>query len=315
VHCPEEVLYIGPEWVFFVFVEIGVFVVLDFVQVFGSGELGVIGWDKAGFKPDASFLKIFAIEFEIVLAQGADPDDLHIALDDVDEHGQFIEPEFAEETAQGCDSEIVPEFSSFIQAVVVIHISLHIFGIGMHGSEFVNIKLLSVFSDSSQSYNRTISRMVIIKRSPDFPGFPVQEVSYVFLLQNLKPATIESAQCFGAGDHPVLSACDKEIDLISEFDFGNNPLYEKVDGIDYIVQNRRVFMQDPLLAKGIGFAAAQKDTTFGQLFIYTLKKFVDSLDIVDPFEVDDRCKISVRLVFNIEAGGCSKQQGPGIADV
>ncbi len=92
----------------------------------------------------SQFLKVFGIEIKIMIAQGPNPYQVHFPFYPVIQHGKFIQPCPSHKPAQGCNSKIILDLSTLLQLVLLVNIFLEIFGIGLHGPEFIHVKIAAI---------------------------------------------------------------------------------------------------------------------------------------------------------------------------
>ena len=128
-YSAPEITPVGGERTGVVGVNVSFLRCLDIVQ--GDRGLLVIveRWQQAGFDTDMQILHFRRIKAEIVPAQGTDADQLHLALEHVDEHRQFVEPGFAQELAPAVDAIVVRELSAILKPFILKHIRLQVLGV------------------------------------------------------------------------------------------------------------------------------------------------------------------------------------------
>src|SRR5216684_2052551 len=87
----------------------------------------------------------------------------YIALQNVYNHRQFINPVLAQKLSDGCYAKIVFELSTLVKVVLFIYILLKIFGVGIHGAHFIYINQLAVLSSSKHFKNYAVRGDVVNK--------------------------------------------------------------------------------------------------------------------------------------------------------
>ena len=118
--------------------------VLDLFQ--GLGHVDIEGGQQSRLGLDSQLLQIFRIKVEILLAQRTHTHQLHLALKDIDKHGQLVEPGLAQKTSPLRDAIVITELATHIQIIVFVDVGLQILGIGIHRPELVDVELLTVLA-------------------------------------------------------------------------------------------------------------------------------------------------------------------------
>lgn len=108
-----------------------------FFEVFdavAAGDLPEAG--EAGFDAEAAALGVFFDARNFVDGEGAGADEAHLAPEDVDELGKFVDAESAEPGAEGEDAGVVADFEDgAVHFVLGGEFFAHGFGVGVHGAE------------------------------------------------------------------------------------------------------------------------------------------------------------------------------------
>ena len=96
---------------------------------------------EAGFDAQAAAMGKVAEPFDFIHREGTLTDEAHIAVQDIQELGEFIEAVFAEEPANGGDAGVVCNLEDrtahFVHGFELMFILL---GVGYHGAEFIKGK-------------------------------------------------------------------------------------------------------------------------------------------------------------------------------
>lgn len=137
-----KIFPIGAERMLQISLQITAFALLDFLQ--GLRHIDIERWQETRLCFYPKFLYFFFIQIEILLAQRTYTYQFHLAFQDVEEHGELIEPSLAQELSPLGDAIVVIELATHIQVVVLIDIGLQVFRIGVHGAELEHIELLPV---------------------------------------------------------------------------------------------------------------------------------------------------------------------------
>lgn len=102
--------------------------------------------------------QVLGVQIEIMLADGTHPDEFEIAFDDIDQHRQFVDPVFTDNASARTDPEIVFEFAALVQPVVGVDVLLHIFGVGVHGTKFIDRDLFGFLTDTRHAEQDALAR-------------------------------------------------------------------------------------------------------------------------------------------------------------
>ena len=121
-----EVAPVGSEGVRVVGVDISFFRGLDIVQSNGRLLVVIEGRQESGFYADVEVLHLWGVQAEILPAQGSYSYQLHLALENVDEHGQFVKPSFAQKLSPTVYAVIVSELATVLEALMLKHIRLEV---------------------------------------------------------------------------------------------------------------------------------------------------------------------------------------------
>ena len=137
-----KILPVGAERMRQICLQITTLALLDFLQ--GLRHVDIERRQEAWLRFYPKFLYLFFVQIEILLTQRAHTYQFHLTLQDVDEHGQLVEPGLTQELSPLGDAIVVIELATHIQVVVLIDIGLQVLRIGIHGAELEHIELLPV---------------------------------------------------------------------------------------------------------------------------------------------------------------------------
>ena len=209
IHGFGKVFYIGGKGMFLFGLQIIPFRLDDGLEVFG--HIGIIGGNQSRFEFGAQILQIFGIETEIMFAEGTDPDQAEIALQKVDDLRPFIDPRLTEESAPAGDAKILKEFPPAIQPVLLEDIILQVFGVGVHGPEFIDIHHLTVVADTAQFDQGAVGRVFFQGRCFGPLGNKIEGIIDLFGGDNAEAAETKPAEDLRLGNGPVAAAGEDKI--------------------------------------------------------------------------------------------------------
>lgn len=194
----DKIPPIGTEGVLQIGLKILSFALLDFFECFWhvNIERGQQSWFC--FYP--KLLYFFGIQIKILLAQRSNTHQFHLAFQQIDEHGQLVEPSLAKETAPFGNAIIVIEFAAHIQIVVLVNVSLQILRIGVHSPELEHIERFPVLANPPQLYQSTIL-MVLGAGLTFLLGNHAIAVMDILLANHFKTTIIQSPQHFRTWKH------------------------------------------------------------------------------------------------------------------
>src|SRR5262245_1444044 len=91
-----------------------------------------------------------------MLAQWANSYQLQIPFKQVDKHRQFINPVFTQELAKCRYTEIVFKLAALIKIILLVHVLLEIFRIGIHCTHLIYIDQLAVLTFAKHLEDNTV---------------------------------------------------------------------------------------------------------------------------------------------------------------
>src|SRR5690606_33933707 len=99
----------------------------------------------------------------------------HLAFQHVDKLWYFINPVAAEYAAPGCKPEIVGRLARVGIAILLQHIVVEVFGIGVHSTELIYSDHFTMLSDSLHFEQGTIAGIHIVGRGLNFLYRKIEE--------------------------------------------------------------------------------------------------------------------------------------------
>jgi len=122
----------------------------------GFRKIRIIWRDESGLDFFPQFPEFSIVNTQVLFAQWTYTEQLNVPLEPIVQHGQFIQPGLSHEFTPPTQPEIILEFSALLKLAHFIDIFLKIFGVGIHGPEFVNSDLITVCSRSFQLNERSV---------------------------------------------------------------------------------------------------------------------------------------------------------------
>ena len=174
--------------------EITTLAVLDFVQ--SLRHINIERRQESWFGFDSKLLQIFGVEIEVLLAQRTHTHQLHLTFQDVEKHGQLVEPGFSQKPPPLRYTVVVAELASHIKIIVFVYVSLQILGIGIHRTELKYVKLLPILAHTTQFHQWTIGVRLVVRLTFLLPDDTIAVVD-VLLADDFETAIIQPTQDLG----------------------------------------------------------------------------------------------------------------------
>ena len=273
-----EITPVGAEGVLVVGFDISLFRGLD---VF-DGLRGLFVVIERGQEPrlyaDVQFLHLRGVQAEILPAQRPHAHKFHLAFEDVDEHGQFVQPGAAELVAPIIDTIVARELAAFLQAFVLQDVGLEVFRIGIHRAELVHSDHLPLISYSVQFDEGTEGGVVI----PD--GFAellsqdkILAVVEAFV-HDLKTGPVHSSQQFHPAVAAILSLRHPHVEPAGPAHPGKDSVPEIVEEIEHLPGESGTGAMDHLLLQARCTGMAQKVSAVHHVLVRLVQEGIQVTD-------------------------------------
>lgn len=229
-----EIPPIGAEGMLVVGFDISLFRGLDVFDGFGGLFVVVERGQEPRFYADVQFLHFRGVQAEILPTQRPYAHEFHLAFEDVDEHGQLVQPGAAELVSPVIDAIVAREFATLLQSFMLQDIRLEIFRVRIHRAELVHTNHVSLISNTVQFDKGTKSRIVV----PDgFAELLSQDKEFSLvetLIHDLETSPVHSSQEFHPAVTAVLSLRYPHIEPTGPAHPGENPVPEIVEEIEHL---------------------------------------------------------------------------------
>ena len=225
---------------------------LDVLQGDGSVFVVIERRQHAGLDADVKFLHLRRIETEIMPAEGPHAHGLHLALEDVDEHRQFVKPRAAEEPPPDGHTVVVGELAAVLQAFVLQHVGLKVFGISVHRAELVNAYHVAVVPDAVELDQQAVGGVVVPDGCAELAPEDVILAVVEAFVDHLESGPVHPPEKLHAVVGAVLPFRHPEVEPLGEAQLRADPVPEVVERIHYLPDYPRMGVQDdlPLEARG-----------------------------------------------------------------
>ena len=117
-----EIFPVGTERMLQIGFKITPLAVLNLIK--GFRHIQIIWREQPRFSFCSKLLQISFIQTKILLAQWSNSHKFHLSLENVSNHGKFINPHFAEQTSPLRNAIVIGKLAANIQVVVLVNIGL-----------------------------------------------------------------------------------------------------------------------------------------------------------------------------------------------
>lgn len=164
----EKIAEVGTEGMFEVGLNISALRILNLLKSFGRIFLVIERRQEAGLYTDAEFLHFGGVEMEIVLRKRTYPNKFDLTPKEVVSHGEFIDPNPAQEFSNRADTIIIVELATRAKTVMDVDIGLDVLRIGVHSAELIDIEQGTPFAYATKFDDRSPAGNVVPDRLLDF---------------------------------------------------------------------------------------------------------------------------------------------------
>ena len=221
-----------------------------------------------------------------MFAQCAHADQADVALQEIDQLRQFIDPVFSQQLAPAGQAKIAVELAIGLEMIVLVDEILQKLGIGIHGSELADIEPLSCHADPFQ-FDHELERWIFLDRGIFFTLRDVIERVVDFLNRDhLEAAEIESSQCLGFGYDLVFTPCDKAIYFAHDRNLWQDRAARDMGEIERFCRNCMMRGKIAAAIRLVSFHPADKIAAIVNLSMHGQEIAIDKLEIIDRVQID-----------------------------
>ena len=175
---------------------------LDILQGLGCFFVVVKRRQQARLHRNPQLLHLRRVHIEILAAEGTHAHELHLTLEEVDDHRQLIHPGFPEDPPPGVHPVVVGELPALLKALILQHIRLEILGIGIHRPELVHADDVALVAHARQFYQEAGGRLIVPDRILDLLAQQIVLTTVETFVDDLEPRPIHPSEQF----HPAITA-------------------------------------------------------------------------------------------------------------
>jgi len=223
-------------------------------------QIGIEGRQQAGTEFEAQLLHIRRVKRVIVLAEGADSHQHQFSVEEVDELGQFVYPQGAQDSAPGGDAKIIPELAPFLQRVGLIHVILQVFAIRVHGAKLLDIDHLAIFAQAFEADQGAIGGIGVSAGRLGFFEDEMHGGTDLPLADEFETAKVEAAQHLSLCQGAVPALGEGKIPTLQDWQLGHHAAEKKIQEIGKYTEDRCQPVIYLPFALGDGLAVANEDS-------------------------------------------------------
>ena len=249
-------------------------------------------------------LHLGRVEAEIVAAEGPHADQLHLAFQDVDRHRELVQPAPAHQFAPEVDAVVVGELAAVLQALVLQHVGLEVFGVGVHRAELIDTDHIAVPADAAEFDQRAAGRVVVPDRgaelAPDDEEFALVEA----LVNDFESGPVHPAQQLDAVVGAVLALGDPHVEPARGLPLGAEAVPKIVGAVHELAREAGETPVDQVSLEARGARMAPDVSAVHEGLVGLVEEGIEVADAVQAHAVDDDLRVmSAQVVEGIAVVG------------
>ena len=256
-HRPPEIPPVRGEGVLVVGFDISSLRGLDVFDGLGRGLVIIERGQEPRLHTDVQFLHFRRVHAKILPAQGPYAHQFHLPLEDVDDHGQFVDPGLPEQATPEVHPIVVGELSALLQPLMLQHIGLEILRIGVHGPELIHADHLSLVPHTVQFYQHTAGRLVVPDGILHFLAQKEVLTFVITLVDYLETGPIHTSEQFHAAVSAVLPVGNPHIEPAGQAELREHTVPQVMQRDKHLADETRELLLDhrPLQRRRPGITA------------------------------------------------------------
>lgn len=252
---------------------------LDIVQCLGGLLVVVERREEPRFHAHVKVLHLRCVHPEILPAEGANTHELHLSLQEIDEHGQFIQPTLAELVPPIIDPVIVRELPAFLKAFVFQDVGLQILRIGVHRAKFVHTNHVSFVSHAVKFDKGAVCGIVVPDRGTELLSQNEILALMETLIHDFESGPIHPPQQFHTAVSTVFPIRHPHIEPSRPPHASAYPMPKIVHRIDRLPHQTGMRPENDLLLQSRSSGMAPHKSAIHQVFVRLVQK---SIEVTDP---------------------------------
>ena len=264
---------------------------LDFLQGFGRLFFVIERGQQARLYARAQFPHFRRVQAEIMTAQRPYAHEFHLSLEEIDEHGQFVDPSVAEPAAPEIHPVVVRELTALLQAFMFQHVGLQVLGIRIHGPKFVNADHFPVITHPAQLDEGTAGRVVVPDGGFDLPAQDKELPFMEALVDDFETGPVHPAQQFHPAVGAVLSLRDPHVEPAGPLEFRTHPVPQVMPPIDHLSHESRIGLEDDVLLEPGSPGVTPEISIVDKGLIGLVQEGIQMTYLIEGHLVDDKFRL------------------------
>ena len=217
---------------------------LDVFDGLGRSFVVVERGQEPRLHADVQFLHLRRVHAEVLPTQGPHAYELHLSLEDVDDHGQLVNPGFPEQAAPEVHPVVVGELSTLLQPLVLQHVGLEILGVGVHSPELIHADHLSLVPHTVQFHQHAAGRLVVPDGILHFLAQKEVLTFVITLVDYLETGPIHTSEQFHAAVSAVLPVGNPHIEPAGQAELREHTVPQVMQPDEHLAQETRELFLD-----------------------------------------------------------------------
>ena len=303
-HRSPEIPPVGGEGVLVIGFDISLFRFLNFFDGLGSLFVVIERGQEARLHADVKLLHLRGVQAEILSAQRPHAHEFHLAFEDVDEHGQLVQPSAAELVSPVVDTIVTRELTALLQAFVLQDVGLEVFRIGIHRAELVHADHLPLISNTIQFDEGTEGGVVVPDGLAEFLAQDKILAVVETFVDDLESGPVHSPQEFHPAVTTVLPLRHPHVKPAGPAHPGEDPVPEIVEEIEHLPGESGTGALNHLLLQTRCAGMAQKISAVHHVLVRLVQEGIQVTDAGKAHLVDNQpCMMALKRIQRIAVIG------------
>lgn len=240
------------------------------------------GGQEPGLHLDTQLLHLGGVEAEIVARKRPHTDELALALEHVNEHGELVDPYLAHPAAPEIDAVVVGELAAGLQTAVLVEVGLKVLAVAVHGAELVDADDFAILAHTAQLDEGGAGGHIVPDGGLLLAGEDKELALAELLVEDLETGSIEAAEDFDTVVGAVHAFGDGHVEAAGgAAELGAHPVPEIVAGKDKVGDAPGVALHDELALEHGGAAVAPQVAAGGEVLVGAVEEGVEVLHLVE----------------------------------
>ena len=290
-HDFPKILPVRPEGMLLVRLAIAAFAFLYFVKCLR--QVRVVRREHARFVFDAYLLDLRPIKVEILLTQRPDTHQFHLSFEDVDKHGQLINPILSQPTTPSGNPVIIVKLTPSSQFVVIVDVCLQILGVSIHRPELIDQKMFPVLTYPIEFHDHAITWMIRCGLPP-LLGNHAKTIMNIELRNHVEATIVKPTQHFRTRKYLSRFLGAPIVKPPRQANLGTKSMPNEIEEIQEISNELGIFAIKLNPTFRCGIKEYDKITVLLQLFVGTAQKSVHIPDAIQMVFGKQHLRLTIR---------------------